>query len=73
MKKILVSLLLGLSLCTYAQQTLSVEQLLNFKKVGIPAVSPDGVAMCYAVESTSMEKNKGNKDLFLNFTSDKNT
>ncbi len=69
MKKILVSLLLGLSLCTYAQQPLSVEQLLNFKKVGIPAVSPDGVAMCYAVESTSMEKNKGNKDLFLNFTS----
>ena len=69
MKKILLGTFLGCALLSNAQNPLSIEQLLNFKKVGVPAVSPDGVAMCYTIETTSIDKNKGNKDLYLNFTS----
>ena len=69
MKKTILSLLVGCTLQVNAQQPLSIEQLLNFKKVGTPAVSLDGVAMCFYIENTSIEKNKGNKDLYLNYTS----
>jgi len=69
MRKILGSILIGVTLSATAQQPLSIEQLLNFKKVGAPAVSLDGVAMCFYIETTSIEKNKGNKDLYLSYTS----
>ena len=70
MKKLVLVSLSLFSFCTlFAQKPLSIEQLLTLKKVGNPVVSKDGVAMCFTVENTSIEKNKGNKDLYLTYTS----
>lgn len=69
MKKIVGSIILGFALSAQAQQPLGIEQLINMKKVGVPAVSLDGVAMCFYIETTNVEKNKGNKDLYLSYTS----
>ncbi len=69
MKKLFGCILFALSLTVSAKQPLSVEQLLNFKKVGNPAVSSDGLSMVYYIETTNLEKNKGNKDLYLSYTS----
>ena len=71
MKKVFGSILITLSLTVSAQQPLSVEQLLNFKKVGNPSLSADGEAMVFYIETTNIEKNKGNKDLYLSYTNNK--
>jgi dipeptidyl aminopeptidase/acylaminoacyl peptidase len=64
-KTILLLLLLGLNQAIFAQNSLSIESLLNFKRIGAPASSPDGKNLCYALEEISVEKNKGFKDLYV--------
>ena len=65
MKKIFfVFFTLSLSLL-FAQEPLTIEQLIGLKKVGNPVVSPDGKYICYAQEITNISQNKGFKDLIL--------
>ncbi len=72
MKLFLKVFFLGLFFTAQAQQPLTIEQLINFKKVSIPTVSNDGAAMCYVVETTHVEKNKGSRDLFTASTEGEN-
>ena len=64
-KTILLFLLLGFNQALFAQNSLTIESLLNFKRIGAPASSPDGKNLCYALEEVSIEKNKGFKDLYV--------
>lgn len=72
MKQYFCSIFALLSLSAFAQQPLSIETMLNMKRVGTPVTSTDGVAMCFTIETQSIEKNKGNKDLYLTYTSYEN-
>lgn len=66
MKKTLLWLLLAcLNLGSFAQNALTIEELMNFKRIGAPAVSPNGKNLCYALEEINIEKNKGFKDLYV--------
>jgi dipeptidyl aminopeptidase/acylaminoacyl peptidase len=47
------------------QRAMTPDDLVTLKRVGSPAVSPDGTMMVYAVRTTDMEANKGRFDLYL--------
>lgn len=64
-KTFLTVLTLIITLLAQAQHPLGIEEMLHLKRVGAPAVSADGNAICYVVETVSIENNKGSKDLFL--------
>ncbi|HZL85623.1 MAG TPA: S9 family peptidase [Candidatus Krumholzibacteria bacterium] len=56
---------------TAARRPMTVEDLWAVKRVGAPAVSPDGRWVAFTVTSYSMENNKGQGDLWLLDTTQK--
>ena len=48
-----------------APRGFTVEDLVNMERVGSPALSPDASRVVYTVRSTSLEKNRGNTQLWL--------
>lgn len=66
MKKLLIVLgFTAFPLLSISQNALSIEGLINFKRVSAPAISPDGKNMCFSIEEINIEKNKGFKDLYV--------
>lgn len=59
-------------LLSISQNALTIESLINFKRVSSPAVSPDGKNMCFSIEEINIEKNKGFKDLYVSSVDGKN-
>ena len=48
-----------------AKRPMTIEDLWSFDQVGRPALSPDGRLVAFPVTVQSLEKNKGNSDLFI--------
>jgi dipeptidyl aminopeptidase/acylaminoacyl peptidase len=68
MKKLFIIILIALSILQiHAQQkrTMTVEDLWNMKRINNYDLSPDGKTIAFAVTSYSMDKNKGNSDIYL--------
>jgi dipeptidyl aminopeptidase/acylaminoacyl peptidase len=68
MKKFFVIILIALSILQIqAQQkrAMTVEDLWNMKRINNYDLSPDGKTIAFAVTSYSMDKNKGNSDIYL--------
>ncbi|MCB0395615.1 MAG: S9 family peptidase [Flavobacteriales bacterium] len=65
-KYIIVSVIFSLLFSpSFAQQNLTPEMLWKFNRIGGMDVSPDGASIVYDVATYDLEKNGGNKDLFL--------
>ena len=68
MKKFFVIILIALNILQIqAQQkrAMTVEDLWNMKRFNNYDLSPDGKTIAFAVTSYSMDKNKGNSDIYL--------
>lgn len=68
MKKFVTLLFLLLSIISLnAQQkhAMTVEDMWNMKRIGDFDLSPDGKTIAFSVTTYSMEKNKGNTDIYL--------
>jgi dipeptidyl aminopeptidase/acylaminoacyl peptidase len=50
---------------SFAQKKMSIDDLLNIKRIGNPDVSPSKKLMVYDVTTMSVQENKGNKDIVI--------
>jgi len=49
----------------FNQSNLTIESLINLKRISKPAVSSDGSKIVFDVNEVSIQENKGNKDLYI--------
>ena len=68
-KLLVVSGLCGLSLCgsagLAAAQAPSIDDLINLKRVGAPAISPDGRRVAFTIRETNWDENAYETELWL--------
>jgi len=50
---------------SFSQKKMSIDDLLNLKRIGNPEVSPDKKLIVYDVTTISVQENKGNKDIVI--------
>ena len=66
MKKVLITiLLLIIPVLSQNKRPLTVEDMWSMQRIGSMDLSPNGKTIAFTVTSYSMEKNKGNTDIYL--------
>ena len=50
---------------SFAQKKMSIDDLLDLKRIGNPEISPDKKFIVYDVNTISVQENKGNKNIVI--------